>query len=445
MSLLTTVATALQDVFTTQAAQAARDAGFCQRRSPLCDIFAQAVTFACLGQTTPTLAHFCQAAAAAGVTVQPQAFDQRFTPQAADCLRRTLGHAVQQVIAQEPLATGLLARFTTVDVQDSSTLVLPDSLEELWQGNGGRTEHNTRSALKLHVRLDLRSGQLTGPLLSAGKDSDQSSLLQQDDLPAGSLRLADLGYFDLEVFARLDHDGVFWLSRWQYGTALYLGDDANTPRLSLLAWLQGQQDTAVDVPVRIGKQLRLRGRLVALRVPEAVAEQRRQRLRQKAQKRGKPVSAERLALCAWTLLLTNVPVTLASAAELAVLTRCRWQIELLFKLWKSRSGLGRSHSEQPYRVLCEVYGKLLAVVVQHWVLVAGCWQSGRRSLTKAAVVVKQQALSLVRALPQLTALVAELAFAMVCLSAGSRSHRSRKDPRTWQLLENPTHYGVPLS
>jgi hypothetical protein len=435
----------MQTVFTSQAEKAARDSGFCQRKSPLGGpAFVQAMTFACLGHPLPTLDNFCQAAAAAGAFVQPQSFDDRFGPKAAECLRLSLADAVGQVIAEAPLARGLLARFTAVAIQDGSTVVLPDCLEGVWRGNGGRTDNNTRSAVKLQVRLDLRSGRLSGPFLTDGRASDQTCPLQGDDeLAAGSLRIADLGYFDLDEFARLDGKGVYFLSRYQYGTAVFAL--APPQRLKLADWLAEQCDRVVDVPVRIGSRHRLAGRLVAIRVPEEVAALRRKRLLENAAKKGKAVSPERLRLCAWTLLLTNLPVGLASAEELVALARCRWQIELLFKLWKSGGGLGESRSDKPYRVLCEVYAKMIAVVVQHWVLVAGCWKQSRRSLTKAAKVVRQQALSLAAAVGCLDRLLPALALTVRCLAAGSRTHRSRKDPRTWQLIDVKTHCGVPLS
>ena len=446
MEVLNRVAQAMQTVFTTQAEKAARDSGFCRRKSPLGGpVFVQAMTFACLGHPLPTLGDFCQAAAAAGAFVQPQSFDDRFGPAACECLRLSLADAVRQVIAQTPLAGGLLARFTAVAIQDGSTVVLPDCLEGVWRGNGGRTDHNTRSAVKLQVRLDLRGGRLSGPFLTAGRASDQACPLQGDDeLAPGSLRIADLGYFDLDEFARLDGKGVYFLSRYQHGTALF----AVLPqpkRLELAEWLAQQGEGVIDVAVRIGSRHRLGGRLVAIRVPPEVAQARRERLLESAKKRGKAVSAGRLKLCGWTLLLTNIPVGMASAEELEVLRRCRWQIELLFKLWKSGNGLGKSRSDKPHRVLSEVYAKMIAAVVQHWVLVAGCWEESRRSLTKAAKVVRQQALSLAAALGDLGPLLQALALTVRCLAAGSRTHRSRKDPRTWQLLNLKDHCGVPLS
>lgn len=441
MDILTQVAAAMQTVFTTEAEQAARDSGFCQRCSALSSTFVGAMTFACLGNPLPTLDNFCQAAAACGATVRPQSFDDRFGPEtgpaSAEYLRLSLANAVKHLIAETPSAEGLLGRFTAFAIQDSSTVVLPDCLEGIWQGNGGKTDNNTRSAVKLQVRLDLCSGQLTGPFLDAGRSSDQTCVLQGDeDLPPGSLRIADLGYFDLDEFERLDRRDVYFVSRYHFGTALYTLQPQK--RLDLVKWLAEQTANVIDVPVEIGVKHRLGGRLVAIRVPEEVAAKRRKRLLENAKKKGKTVSAGRLTLCAWTLLLTNIPVAMASVEELAALARCRWQIELLFKLWKSGNGLDKSRSSKPYRVLCEVYAKMIAVVVQHWVLVAGCWKDSRRSLTKAAGVVRQFALSFAGTLKNMAMLIATLSLTVRCMAAGTRIHQSKKDHRTWQIIQSPS-------
>ena len=88
------------------------------------------------------------------------------------------------------------------------------------------------------------------------------------------------------------------------------------------------------------------------------------------------------------MLITNVPSTRLSFDEALVLYAARWQIELLFKLWKSHAKLGISRSQKPWRILCEIYAKLLAVLVQHWVLRLGCWNHPNRSLIKAAQVIR---------------------------------------------------------
>src|SRR5262249_28717415 len=54
------------------------------------------------------------------------------------------------------------------------------------------------------------------------------------------------------------------------------------------------------------------------------------------------------------------------------LRRLRWQIELLFRLWKDEGQVDQTRGRKPERVLCELLAKLLGQVVQHWAtLLAG--------------------------------------------------------------------------
>jgi hypothetical protein len=83
-----------------------------------------------------------------------------------------------------------------------------------------------------------------------------------------------------------------------------------------------------------------------------------------------------------------VPAERLTLQEALVLAHARWQIELLFKLWKSQGGIDESRSTHPWRILCELCTKLLAMVIQHWVLLTSCWRSPDRSLVKAAQTVR---------------------------------------------------------
>jgi hypothetical protein len=74
-------------------------------------------------------------------------------------------------------------------------------------------------------------------------------------------------------------------------------------------------------------------------------------LRAAARDKGRQVRATRLALAAWTLFVTNVPAERLTLREVLVLGRMRWQIELLFKLWKSQGHVDESRSTKPWRIL----------------------------------------------------------------------------------------------
>src|SRR5260370_36974608 len=59
--------------------------------------------------------------------------------------------------------------------------------------------------------------------------------------------------------------------------------------------------------VVVGKQQQYPMRLLMVRVPKEVAEQRRQNLLKDASRRAQPVSQQALELADWTILLTDVP------------------------------------------------------------------------------------------------------------------------------------------
>lgn len=434
MDTIPQVAAAMQQVLTTTACDLGRSSGFVQRASKLDGAsFTQAWVFACMANPMPTWEDVSQSAATSGVAISPQGLEQRCTEAAATLLEQVLSAAVQQVIAADAVAIPLLTRFTHVFVQDSSTIVLPSSLVERWRGCGGSSSHGA-AALKLQVQLDLRHGTLQGPALQDGRASDQTTPLWEAPLVAGALYLADLGYFRLRRFAEIEAADAYWLTRYQQGTALFTEDGQRWD--NPLALLESQQSEQVDLPVTVGVGERLAARLLALRVPQEVADQRRRRLREAAKKDGKQPTALSLALAAWTIFLSNAPAELLGLRDALVVGRARWQIELLFKLWKSHGHIDETRGGQPWRVLCEVYAKLLAVLVGHWVMLTGLWAYPNRSLVKAAKLVQQHAMHLASSLWQRTALENALSVIQGGLQACCRINSRRAHPNTYQLLLN---------
>jgi hypothetical protein len=389
----------------------------------------QTLVFGFLGNPQASLEELTQTAATLGVEISPQALDQRFTAPAAACLQQVLHAAIARVVTADPVAIPLLERFTAVFVQDSSTIVLPDALAAVWHGCGGSTPERTSAALKLQVRLEMRMGALAVQLQD-GRASDRTAALPPE-LPAGALRLADLGYWSLEALQTLAQQDVLWLSRLQTQTAVY---DTTGQRRELLELLTAQATDALEQEVLLGLEQRVPARLLAVRVPQDVADTRRRRLREAARQKGRQVSARRLALAAWTILVTNVPPERLTLREALVVGRVRWQIELLFKLWKSHGYIDESRSTKPWRILCEVYAKLLAMLTQHWFFVVSCWAYPERSLVKAAQTVRKHALHLASAFQSLKRLTRAILTIKRCLMAGCRMNRRKKHPNTYQLL-----------
>lgn len=164
-------------------------------------------------------------------------------------------------------------------------------------------------------------------------------------------------------------------------------------------------------------------------------DERRKRVREAAKVRKKSrLKPETLALCEWTILVTNLPAEAFTPEEIVCLQRLRWQIELLFKLWKTDLAINTWRSHQPYQILTEVYAKLLLALVQHWLLLLGCWQQENRSLVKAAKTLRKYTFHILAALPDFTYLLRALHLILPTLARCTVQKRQTR-PATFQLLE----------
>lgn len=145
--------------------------------------------------------------------------------------------------------------------------------------------------------MDLLTGAICGLDLAHGRTSDHAMPMQHAPLPAGSLRLADLGFYNLDVLAQIHADGGFWLSRLQSNTLIAYPGGAPQPLIRVLNDL-GSLPTW-DAQVIVGGNGQIHARLLARRVPPAIAEQRRQRVHDEAKSKGRPAAQAALALAAW--------------------------------------------------------------------------------------------------------------------------------------------------
>jgi hypothetical protein len=437
MASIAQVSEAMQTVLTTVADTAACATSFVQRASKLTGaLFTQTLVLGFLSDPDSTREGLAQTAAALGLDISPQALDQRMTETGAACLLEVLDAAAATVLAAEPVAIPLFSRFNGVFIHDSTLIGLPSTLAHIWRGTGNKHTASEKSArLKLSVRLNLSSGAIQGPHTDHGLTSDRSIPLQTEPIPPGALRIADLGFFALNVLQAIGQAGGYWLTRPQCTTVL---SDQDGARIDLPAFLAAQATATVDLPVRLGAKHQLACRLLGLRVPQEVADQRRRRLREEAKRRGRAPSALQLALAVWTMFVTNVPRELISVTEALVLGRCRWQIELLFKLWKSQGRIARWRSAKAGAILCELYAKVIAMIIQHWILLVGCWGYADRSLTKAAATVRKHAMCLATALRCGGRLAEAIEIIVACVAVGCRINKSKKTPHTYQLLLDVT-------
>jgi Transposase DDE domain len=393
---------ALHDLFHDSADQLAKSTGFCQRIRQLGgSVFAKSLVFCLLDKPHSSLQDFADFASEnLDVHVSHNAFEQRFNDSAVNFLASLFCSAFDRCLSARPALLPILRRFNGVFLRDATLVHLPDGLADLFPGRLGKGGKPS-AALKLVLEMELLSGQFTEAQILPGRDNEKTSEVAAKPLPEGSLLLEDMGFFAGERLQEYVDQGVYVLTRVPCWTAFF--EKKSTAkgfvRLDVLKWLRQAKGWCVERQVYVLHKQKLALRLLAVRVPEEVAEKRREQVRLDAKKRGRPVSEGKLDMCEWNILVTNAPAGLISAYDGWELRRVRWQIELVFRVFKSEGGIEKTQARSRERVLSELYGKLLAMVVQRWVLLAAGYQQLLHSGQPAARRVKKRAGALLRALP----------------------------------------------
>lgn len=373
---------------------AARTSGFVQRTSKLDGyIFLKALVLGFVQHPRASLAQLTQTCLDLGVAISPQGLDERLNEAAIEFLREALTQALASLQARRPAWIEALKGFSEVYFQDSTIQSLPAALQGWYAGSGGNA---SVAAVKIQLLFAFMSGNLAHIELTPGRTPDSSYQGHLPQLLPGSLLVQDLGFFNLGFLHSLAERGAFFLTRWRQDVALFWSARAQAP-VEMQSLLKQQTSEVAEYRLWAGLHQRLPCRMLAVRLPHRVAAQRRRRLCADGLRRGTTPSQRALDLCDWNIFLTNLPPERLSLPQLLACYTLRWQIELIFKLWKSQAGLKHLAGRRRERVLCELYAKMIALVLTHFLVAPLRFklldQQLEISLPKAHLIVQDRAKS----------------------------------------------------
>lgn len=385
----------------------ARQTGWSQRKGKI-DPF-EFLSSLTLGQLSALRQTLVSQAQCFEVPVSRQAVHARYTPQAVAYVQAAFAHALAETLdwaPAHPQALELKTHFQAVRLVDSSCFDCPESVKEIFASCGG---DGSAANVKVLLSYELITGLLEPIRLLAGKRSDQGQALAlAQRLQRDELQINDKGFFDAKAWQAAHQAGAYLLMPLPHSLTLWIGSGTGAPEqaLDLAGTLAHGSEDRVEWPeVFLGKEGKHRSgpvRLIAFRLSPESAGRHRAGLREAMRTQGRTPTAKALELAGWLLLVTNAPADKLPSPLAAYLYRVRWQIELIFRQAKSVLRLDQTESQNPFRIQCEIWARLLCAVLLflwHAHANAHCWRQHQSEISfeKLVRVMQQWGHTLARA------------------------------------------------
>jgi hypothetical protein len=341
--------------------------------------------------------------------VTRQAIHERYTPSAVDYFKASFDYCFAQLLLQtpaRPMAADLLKHVAAVHLVDSTSFDCPASLQTLFPACGG---DGSPANVKVLLSFEFIRGTFHPLRVLAGKASDQGLARGvAQTMEPNHLYLHDKGFFTSTVWTLAKERGALIVAPLPNNITLWLQPDplGAEVALDLARALAATSDSQWEWPcVYLGQGAHRSPalRVVAFRRSPESAGRQRARLREDMRRHGHQPTQKALELAGWLVLVTNACAQKLPASVLSYLYRLRWQVELVFRVCKWVLRLDQTESENPCRVQCEIWARLLAALLTfnwHAHANAASWKANRSEISfeKLARMVVQWGHTLVRAL-----------------------------------------------
>ena len=357
----------------------ARDVGFVQRTSKyqakdlvaLCVWMSQNVAKTSLTQLCSCLE------ASTEVLISSEGLNQRFNATAVQFLQQLLAELLNQKLSSTKLISSpYTSIFKRIRILDSTAFQLPDVFSSVYPGAGGCSH---TAGVKIQLEYDLLSGQFLHIHTGSGKQQDRTyGSLCAPTVAANDLCIRDLGYFHLKDLQYIQDKKVYYISRIKSNTRIYQKN--STPDYFQDGRIKkGTEYIQIDMEVLmnslqpgqtceifdafVGMTDKVPTRVIVHRLTKEQQQKRLQDQTVREKKKGMKYSPRSKRLSGINVYMTNTPTDIVPMGQVHDWYSLRWQIEILFKTWKSFFHIHHCKKIKRERLECHLYGQLIAILL----------------------------------------------------------------------------------
>lgn len=295
-----------------------------------------------------------------GNEISKVAIHKKFSPEAVLFLKKVLNKLLSLSIAA-PNELSHSSTFSCIQIKDSSKFKLPLRYQQEYPSY--RSFNKESSLMNLQFEYDLKSGNWNSIELTKATRNDQTDSKETiDDIQPKGLYIRDLGYITTTYLKGVTERDAYFLNRLPK-IGVYICQQG---KMTVLDWnkldreMNSNNEDLREIEVFLGKKEKIKCRLIINSLPQKTKEERIRKASKSGQRsKGYQLSKEYKVKAGYNIFITNVPENILSARMVIKTYTIRWQIEIVFKTWKSNLDIHRVKPVKTQRMLCQLIAKLI--------------------------------------------------------------------------------------
>jgi hypothetical protein len=291
-----------------------------------------------------------------------QSLQERFNLNAVVFLKAVLEILLRRKFPMPPIFIKY-DMYKRVLVKDSTCFQLPEKLRKQYPGSGGK---DTGAAARIQFEYDILSGSIVDLNITAFNRQDATDSTETLNLiREGDLVIRDIAYMHKHALIKMTEQRASYVSRLDSRISVHEVKNGCYERLDfkrLYMEMRRKRISIMEKMVYLGADHLHRTRLIVYMIPEQIREQRLRKIRHERKRNGSGEPTKELKDRSRLILIITNDLNIP-AEHLYTLYMIRWQIELVFKTWKSICGIASIKQVNKHRVECYIIGKLIFILI----------------------------------------------------------------------------------
>lgn len=294
------------------------------------------------------------------ISLSTEGLNQRFCAAGVNLLKDVFSSLISKQLLSDILPSLRHPKIGRIRILDSTSFELATVYQEKYFGYH-------KSGVRIQLEYELLKGELLHLVVQDQLDSDHvfaeeiMSTIQKFDLI-----IRDLGYFSYKTLRSISEAEAYYISRATTKILAYVKDGMeNFVRLDIEKIMEEMEigETREIENIYAGKGKLKIPRLILCKLTDEQTEKRLKKRKRKEIKNGVKFSHQTKKLSGLNMFITNIPYNVISKKKIQPLYSLRWQIEILFKAWKSIYDINKVKKMKVERFECHLYGTLISLLI----------------------------------------------------------------------------------